>query len=147
MIKTKPGWSKITTIDMHTGGEPLRIFTDGLPEIPGNTMLEKRGYFRDHLDYQTFDFTCPEGADCIYDPEPMEKVDNFVRHQGENMIFIYGEWDPWLAPGVQISGKTNSFKVVKPEGSHGTRIRNLPEDQRQKVLNALGNWLDCEINW
>ncbi|MCK5765647.1 MAG: aminopeptidase, partial [Bacteroidales bacterium] len=101
----------------------------------------------EHLDYQTFDFTCPEGVNCIYDPKPMEKVDNFVRHHGDNMIFIYGEWDPWSAPGVQITGKTNSFKVVKPEGSHGTRIRNLPEDQRQKVLNALGEWLDCEINW
>jgi hypothetical protein len=99
------------------------------------------------LDKGTFDFTCPEGANCVYDPEPMEKVDNFVRHHGENMIFIYGEWDPWSAPAVQITGKTNSFKVVKPQGSHGTRIRNLPEDQRKKVLNALGEWLDCEINW
>jgi len=46
-----PGWSQIRTIDMHTGGEPLRILTEGLPEIPGNTMLEKRRYFRDKLDY------------------------------------------------------------------------------------------------
>lgn len=99
------------------------------------------------LDKQSFDFTCPEGATCIYDPEPMEMVDHFVRHEGENMIFIYGEWDPWSAPGVQISGKTNSFKVVKPEGSHGTRIRNLPEEQKQKVLESLGEWLDCEIYW
>ena len=45
------GWNKITTIDMHTGGEPLRIFTGGLPEIPGKTILEKRRYFRDHLDH------------------------------------------------------------------------------------------------
>jgi len=51
MIMTKPGWSKITTIDMHTGGEPLRIFTNGLPEIPGSTIFEKRSYFRDHLDH------------------------------------------------------------------------------------------------
>jgi len=99
------------------------------------------------LDLQTFDFTCPEGVDCIYDPKPMEKVDKFVRHEGNNMVFIYGEWDPWSAPAVQISGKTNSFKVVNPEGSHGTRIYNLPEDQREKVLNALGEWLECEINW
>ena len=99
------------------------------------------------LDYQTFDFTCPEGIDCNYNPLPMEKVDNFVRHHGENMIFIYGEWDPWSAPAVQITGKTNSFKVVKAEGSHRTRIRNLPEDQRKKVLEALGEWLECDINW
>jgi len=40
----------ITTIDMHTCGEPLRIITGGLPEIPGRTVLERRRYFREHLD-------------------------------------------------------------------------------------------------
>ena len=44
-------WQKITTIEMHTGGEPLRVFTSGLPEIKGETVLEKRGYFRDHYDH------------------------------------------------------------------------------------------------
>ena len=32
----------IRTIEMHTGGEPLRIFVDGLPEMKGKTILEKR---------------------------------------------------------------------------------------------------------
>ncbi len=36
---------------MHTAGEPLRIITSGLPVIPGNTILEKRRYFRDNLDH------------------------------------------------------------------------------------------------
>lgn len=46
-----PHWQKITTIEMHTGGEPLRVFTSGLPEIKGDTVLEKRRYFREHYDY------------------------------------------------------------------------------------------------
>jgi proline racemase len=44
-------WSVIRTVDMHTGGEALRILIDGLPEIMGDTILEKRRYFRDNLDY------------------------------------------------------------------------------------------------
>jgi trans-L-3-hydroxyproline dehydratase len=44
-------WRKITTIEMHTGGEPLRVYTSGLPEIKGETVLEKRRYFREHYDY------------------------------------------------------------------------------------------------
>ena len=44
-------WLCIKTIDLHTGGEPLRVFTDGLPEIKGKTILEKRRYFRDNLDF------------------------------------------------------------------------------------------------
>lgn len=41
----------ITAIDAHAAGEPLRIITDGLPTLPGTTMLERRRYLQEHLDY------------------------------------------------------------------------------------------------
>ncbi len=44
-------WTRIATIDMHTGGEPLRVITAGLPPIEGRTVLEKRRFFRDHYDH------------------------------------------------------------------------------------------------
>jgi trans-L-3-hydroxyproline dehydratase len=44
-------WIKITTIDAHTGGEPFRVITSGLPELPGDTILERRRYMREHLDH------------------------------------------------------------------------------------------------
>jgi len=43
-------WMKITTIETHAAGEPLRIITGGLPPIPGDTILEKRRFARKHLD-------------------------------------------------------------------------------------------------
>ena len=45
------GWPRLTTVDAHAAGEPLRIVTGGIPEIPGATMLEKRRFARDHLDH------------------------------------------------------------------------------------------------
>jgi len=42
---------RITTIDLHTGGEPLRVILSGLPPLQGNTVLEKRRYFREHYDH------------------------------------------------------------------------------------------------
>lgn len=44
-------WLHIKTIDMHTGGEPLRVILDGYPEIKGRNVLEKRRYLIDHLDH------------------------------------------------------------------------------------------------
>ncbi|TPN40623.1 proline racemase family protein [Mesorhizobium sp. B1-1-6] len=41
----------LTVVDMHTGGEPLRIVTGGYPDIPKGTILEKRAHVRDHLDH------------------------------------------------------------------------------------------------
>ena len=44
-------WQVITTIEAHAAGEPLRVITGGLPDIPGKTILEKRRYAREHLDH------------------------------------------------------------------------------------------------
>lgn len=44
-------WTKIQTIDLHTGGEPLRVIASGLPPVKGETILAKRRYFRQHLDF------------------------------------------------------------------------------------------------
>lgn len=41
----------LTVIEMHTGGEPLRIVTGGYPPLPAGTILEKRAYVRDNLDH------------------------------------------------------------------------------------------------
>jgi trans-L-3-hydroxyproline dehydratase len=41
----------LTTLDAHAAGEPLRIVTGGLPELPGATMLDRWRYMRDHLDH------------------------------------------------------------------------------------------------
>ncbi len=49
---TPPGdWTRLQTIDAHTGGEPLRVIIGGFPEPPGATILEKRAYAREHLDH------------------------------------------------------------------------------------------------
>jgi proline racemase len=42
---------KLTVVDMHTGGEPLRIVTGGYPPIPVGTILQKRAWVRDNLDH------------------------------------------------------------------------------------------------
>ena len=42
---------KFTTVEMHTGGEPVRIITSGYPNIQGTSILEKRRYVREHLDH------------------------------------------------------------------------------------------------
>ncbi len=89
----------------------------------------------------TFEFTAPEGVDVTYNPVPMDKVDYFVRHVAENMIFIYGEFDPWSSTAVQLTYNTNPIEIVKPGGNHLTRIMNLPADQRSEVITTLEKWL------
>jgi proline racemase len=51
MTKALEGGGEIAVVDMHTGGEPVRIPVSGLPEVPGDTILAKRRHARDHLDH------------------------------------------------------------------------------------------------
>lgn len=92
----------------------------------------------------TFEFTLPENMEVTYNPEPMQNVDAFIRHEAKNMIFIYGESDPWSSTSVDLTYNTNLIKIVKPGGSHTTRINNLPEVQKKLVIDTLKDWLQSE---
>lgn len=44
-------WLKIKTIEMHTGGEPLRVIVKGFPELKGNSVLEYRNFAKKNYDH------------------------------------------------------------------------------------------------
>jgi proline racemase len=41
---------KITAVDAHACGEPGRVITGGVSDVPGNTMFEKKAYLQRHAD-------------------------------------------------------------------------------------------------
>jgi len=44
-------YPSILVLDMHTGGEPVRVIRGGYPPVLGDTILAKRRYAREHLDH------------------------------------------------------------------------------------------------
>ncbi len=42
--------NKITAIDLHACGEPGRVITGGVPDVPGRTMFEKKVWFEQNAD-------------------------------------------------------------------------------------------------
>lgn len=60
------------TVEMHTGGEPVRIVTHGYPPLPGTTLLEKRRHVQAHLDhYRRFLMLEPRGHADMYGVIPV----------------------------------------------------------------------------
>jgi proline racemase len=43
-------WRRVSVIDSHAAGEPLRVVTGGVDPIPGDTIVAKRAWAREHLD-------------------------------------------------------------------------------------------------
>ena len=81
---------QIKTIDMHTGGEPLRVIVSGFPKLKGNTVLEYRRDIKENYDYlRTALMFEPRGhADmygCILLPPNDEEADFgilFMHNEG-----------------------------------------------------------------
>ena len=63
----------ITTTEMHTGGEPVRIVESGYPAISGTTILDKRRYARENLDrFRRILMHEPRGHFDMYGVIPVE---------------------------------------------------------------------------
>jgi trans-L-3-hydroxyproline dehydratase len=43
-------WLRIETCDAHAAGEPLRVVVSGWPAMPGDTILARRRWAREHLE-------------------------------------------------------------------------------------------------
>jgi trans-L-3-hydroxyproline dehydratase len=91
-------WQKISVIDAHTAGEPLRIITGGFPSIEGKTILEKRRFTKEKFDYlRTTLMWEPRGhADmygCIITPPVTEEADFgvlFIHNDGFSTMCGHG---------------------------------------------------------
>ncbi len=68
-------------------------------------------------------------------------LQNFLNTKAKKTILIYGEFDPWTAAAPDVSGNNGVVKVVKPSGTHATRIMSLPEKDKEMVVNFIKTWM------
>jgi trans-L-3-hydroxyproline dehydratase len=80
---------RITTLDAHAAGEPLRIVLTGFPEVPGATILAKRRHLQTSLDHlRTALMWEPRGHADMYGCLVTEPV-NPGSHLG--VLFMHNE--------------------------------------------------------
>lgn len=116
-------------------------------------MYTELGYYRlvdDHLSHllvdlsdPSYSYFAPNGVPLIFNPMTMQDVNNWLQTEGNNIIYIYGEIDPWTAGAVELTGQTNSVKIIQPGANHSILIENL--DQKGLVYSTLEDWLDVAI--
>ena len=143
-FKPKKDWLQIKTIDMHTGGEPLRIIVDGFPELKGNSVLDYRKYCKENFDHlRTALMFEPRGhADmygCILLP-PNDDEGDF------GIIFLHNEGYSTMCGHAIIAISTlaiemnwidvkegdNILKIDAPCG----RITSFPNVKNGKVIGV-----------
>jgi PS-10 peptidase S37 len=69
-----------------------------------------------------------------YDGTVTQKARTWVRTTAENMLLIYGQFDPWSGGALDAPTKPSSGRYIVPGGNHGAQIADLPAMERQAAL-------------
>ncbi|PWJ43748.1 M1 family aminopeptidase [Sediminitomix flava] len=93
----------------------------------------------------TNSFFAPQNVDLTYNPNYMKEVVDFLESKGDNILYIYGEYDTWGACAVNPSDKTNALKMVLKKGSHATRIRHFSVEDQIRIYSQLKDWLGVKV--
>ncbi|CAM5737566.1 Tripeptidyl aminopeptidase OS=Streptomyces microflavus OX=1919 GN=Smic_25910 PE=4 SV=1 [Streptomyces microflavus] len=83
----------------------------------------------------------PRSIPMKFDRGAMRDVDSWVRNNARQMLYVYGENDPWSAEPFRLGrGAKDSYVYTVPGGNHGARVSGLPEDRRAKATAAILRW-------
>lgn len=116
-------------------------------------MYTELGYYRlidDHLSHllvdvrkPSYSYFAPRGVPLSFSPSTMQDVNQWLQNEGNNIVYVYGERDPWTAGAVEITGKTNALKIIQPGGNHSLLLSNL--NQKSLVYSTLERWLGVPV--
>ncbi|MFL9927377.1 proline racemase family protein [Herbaspirillum lusitanum] len=126
----------VQTIDAHTGGEPLRILVSGLPQVPGDTILQKRAWLKEHRDdLRQFLMNEPRGHADMYGAYLFPPV---TPEADFGVVFIHNEgYSDMCGHGIIALGKVLvEMGYVERTAPH-TRIR----------FDAPAGFIDASVEW
>lgn len=70
----------------------------------------------------------------------MTDIDEFVRTRGDQLLFVYGQWDPWSAGMYTVGDGRDAARYIEPDGTHGSTITFLADADRAAALAHLQQW-------
>lgn len=92
-------------------------------------------------DYSVLQYT-PPGVNCPYTKAAMLDVENWVRTEADQILFVYGEFDPWSAAAYPTNGRAKDFqRLFVPGGNHGSNLFALDPADKEKALTSVRRWL------
>lgn len=146
-------WPRIETVDSHAGGEPLRLVVDGFPEIPGETILDKRRYVKENLDgLRKALMWEPRGHADMYGAIPTEPTTEngdlgilFTTNEGYSTMCGHGV----IALGVvlpeigmiDLDPEDPTIKLDTPAGRVTARPRNDTEQLQRAAFENVPSFV------
>ncbi|MCP4601983.1 MAG: aminopeptidase [Proteobacteria bacterium] len=75
-----------------------------------------------------------------FNPQAMLDIADWIATEGSQLMFIYGEFDPWTAAAVDLGDATDSHVFIAPLGTHGAAISDLVTADHALAMETLERW-------
>ncbi|ELS53401.1 putative tripeptidyl aminopeptidase, secreted [Streptomyces viridochromogenes Tue57] len=83
----------------------------------------------------------PREIPMRFQPWAMRDVDTWVRHNARQMMFVYGQNDPWSAERFRVGkGARDSYVFTAPGANHGARVAGLGDTDRTLATARILEW-------
>jgi hypothetical protein len=80
------------------------------------------------------------GKTPVFDAGSMPDVSAWMAAEGERLMFIYGQNDPYSAAAFDPAGAVDAHRFFEPGGNHGASILGLEDGDREEALDVLQAW-------
>jgi hypothetical protein len=99
-------------------------------------------YLADLLLYDpaTIDDLPSIALDPTFEPAAMQDISDWVTSAGQQLLFVYGDSDPWTAGAFELGGAADSYRLTVANGNHYAQIAQLSPGDSQLALDALSAW-------
>jgi hypothetical protein len=87
-----------------------------------------------------YDAALPTALPAYDNGAAMTDIDTWVKTEGERLLFVYGQWDPWTGGKFDLGAATDSALFVQPQGTHGARLARLAPADRSAAFAKLEAW-------
>jgi hypothetical protein len=116
----------------------LGYFSYAAPHIRQMVQFAKDPFF-------TF-FVPKDALNAKFKRDAMLKVLDYLQNKGNNIIYLYGEFDIYTACAVELTGKTNAIKIIAKGYGHQFNISDLPASDKKQVISTLESWLIIKVD-
>ncbi len=144
-------------VSYYISHNPISLFSDQLityyePHYyQAATEMGYYGYetkpFKKHLKTISKDknlsaiFT-PNHKNLTYNKKQYDDFLIWLEKKGNNIIYIYGDIDPWSACAISPSKEVNSLCFMLTNKHHGdARIKNMSTQDKKTIFSSLNKWL------
>jgi hypothetical protein len=80
-----------------------------------------------------------------FEPDAMPDVNGWLDANGERVMLIYGEFDPWSSNLVPLGHAVDSYTYIAPGGNHGAGLGKLSVGDQARALATLSRWLQHPV--